>query len=152
MLKKINKFIADAGIWIFIVTALYKFTFWIINMVNGFQTSGAAGCAQLFGGLFQMCVDLIMLAVLLEVSRKIAEKYTPAELAPSGYGQYNNGYGAPMNGYNQMPPMGQPQPPMGQPAPQQVQPASNGVWFCNGCGTQNNGDTAFCSKCGKPRS
>ena len=160
MLKKINACIAKFGMWIFLVAAVYRVTFWIIDMVKGFKADSvnsmfgggsANGVYALFNGLFGMIISLVTLAVILEISRKIAEKYTPEEL---GSKPVNNNT-APMNNYNAapqtpVPPQApvQPQVPYQPQAP--VQPAAN-VWYCAGCGTQNGSNAAFCAKCGKPR-
>lgn len=156
MLKKINRFIAQYGIWIFIIAALYKFTFWIINMVNSFNLGAGSGLHSMFSGLFGMVLDLVILAVILEVSRKIAEKYTAADFATPAFNTNpNNGYNpAPANNFNAAP-----QAPVQNATPVQpqvpVQPANNatpsGVWYCSSCGTQNDGAASFCSKCGKAK-
>lgn len=149
MLQRINKAIAQYGIWIFIVAALYKFTFWIIDMVNGFGVSGGYGVRVMFSSLFGMVIDLVILAVILEVSRKIAEKYTQADFAQPVFPANPNGYNpTPANNFNAAP-----QAPVQNAAP--VQPVNNvapsGVWYCSSCGTQNDGATSFCSKCGKAK-
>ena len=133
MIQRINLAISKARMWILIVAALYRFTFWIIDMVNGFRASGALGVYTMFNELFGMLVSLVMLAILLEVSRKIAEKYTQADFAAPAAPRLN------YNPYNAAPQM-------------QVPPAgAAGVWYCSGCGMQNVGDAAFCAKCGKPK-
>lgn len=150
--------IAKFGIWIFLCAATFKFTFWIIDMVDGFKWKAGEGVRALFYGLFEMIFYLIILAVILEVSRKIAEKYTAAELAPKPAT-----YAAPQQANYQQVPV-QPQAPVQQVAPQaapapqaasaqQAAPVAptNGVWYCAGCGTQNTADAAFCAKCGKPK-
>lgn len=138
MMSKINKAIAQNGIWIFLVAALYKFTFWIINMVSDFKWGAASGVRTLFSGLFGMVLDLVILAVILEVSRKIAEKYTAADFA-------NNPFAPPTaNNYNAAP-----QAPVQQAG--NFAAPNNGAWFCAGCGTQNDNGTSFCAKCGKPK-
>lgn len=161
MLQRINKAISRYGTWIFIIAALYKFTFWIIIMVNSFRLGAGSGLHSMFSGLFSMVLDLVILAVILEVSRKIAEKYTAADFATPAFNTNLNGYNpAPANNFNAAPqapvqnvaPV-QPQAPVQNATP--VQPVNNaapsGVWYCSNCGTQNNGATSFCSKCGKPK-
>lgn len=166
MIQRINLAISKFRVGIFVVAALYKFTFWIINMVNAFQnhaavgssggmiggSGGGAGVYILFDGLFSMLIELVMLAILLEVSRKIAEKYTQSDFAAPAAPQLNyNGYNAapqaPVQPQMQVPPQAPVQPQAQAPA----QPAASGVWYCSGCGTQNTADAAFCANCGKPK-
>lgn len=128
MLQKLNSIIARNGLWIFMGAATYKFVFWVINISTAFAneyTKVGSDLKVLFGGLIDMAWELLILAVILEVSRKIA-----------------SGYAANAN-YN-------PQMPV-QPNNAVPTPANNGAWFCTGCGTQNNGASSFCSKCGKPK-
>lgn len=127
-MQKINRFIAENGIWIFLCAATYKFTFYIINLVDAFKFGAASGVRSLFTGLIGGAWDLIILAVILEVSRKVASSYAPRPVQ-------NSPYNAPM--------------PNQQPRP--VQPQGGAAWFCTSCGTQNNEGTSFCSKCGKPK-
>lgn len=164
MIQRINLAISKSRVWIFTVAALYKFTFWIIDMVNGFKGGGAAGVYIMFNELFGMTISLVTLAVILEISRKIAEKYTQADFAAPAAPRLNyNPYGAPPQA--PVPPQMQvtpqaPVPPQASVPPQAptppqapVQPAgvASGVWFCSGCGTQNESAAAFCAKCGKPK-
>ena len=151
MIQRLNLMISKSRVWIFICTALYEFTFWIIDMVNGFNSYNAGnGVYRLFSGLFEMIISLVILAVILEISRKIAEKYTQADFptpAPRPQAQAQ-----PMQ--PQMP--AQPTQPVAPAQPVQpaapAQPAApSGVWYCASCGTQNTGAGAFCSKCGKPK-
>lgn len=153
MIQRINLAISKFRVWIFIVAALYKFTFWIIDMVTMFRLSGGSGVYTMFNGLFGMVIDLIILAVILEVSRKIAEKYSQADFAATFSPMPN--FVAP-----QVPPVqpqmkAAPQAPAPAPAPVQpqapAQPAAAGVWYCSGCGTQNSGEAMFCANCGKPK-
>ena len=165
MIQRINLAISKARVGIFCVAALYYFTFWIIDMVNGFKLSGGTGVKIMFQELFSMGISLVMLAVLLEVSRKIAEKYTQADFAAPAAPRLNyNTYGAapqaPVQPQMQVPPQA-PVPPQASVPPQPnaappvippvADPASSGVWFCSGCGTKNEGVAAFCAKCGKPK-
>ena len=147
MIQRMNLAISKARVVIFVVAALYQFTFWIIDMVNGFKASAGIGVFTMFNELFSMLITLVDLAILLEVSRKIAEKYTQADFATSSPQlNYNN-----PNPYNAAPqaPV-PPQAPVQQAAPAQPAAAA-GVWYCSSCGTQNVGDAAFCAKCGKPK-
>ena len=178
MLQRINLAISKFRVWIFTVAALYKFTFWIIDMVNSFKYGGGSGVYAMFNGLFGMLVMLAELAILLEVSRKIAEKYTQTDFAAPAapklnYNSYNAPPQAPVPPQMQAPippqqaapvPHQAPTPPQAstpqqapvlpqvptppQPAPA-PQPAS--VWFCSSCGSQNESDAMFCAKCGKPK-
>lgn len=132
-MQKINRFIAANGIWIFLCAATYKLTFYIINLVSAFKVSGGYGVERLFSGLLGAAWDLIILAVILEVSRKVASSYPPERPVQ------NSPYNAPMP--NQQPRPAQPQP----------QPQGGAAWFCANCGSQNNGGMAFCAKCGKPK-
>ena len=150
MIQRLNLMISKSRVWIFICAALYKFTFWIIDMVNDFKWSAGSGVRSLFSGLFGMVFYLVELAILLEISRKIAEKYTQADFpAPAPRPQ------APMQPAQPMQPQmpAQPAQPAQPAAPAQpAQPAApSGVWYCASCGTQNTGAGAFCSKCGKPK-
>lgn len=147
MLQSLNRTIAKGGMWIFLFAATYKFVFYIINLVTAFNAGGAHGVKVMFGSLFDMALELAMLGVLLEVSRKVAETYPPEPVR-----QFNPmmGQGAP----NMMP--GAPMPgapaqnaPMQTPV-QNAAPAGD-AWFCSACGTQNASGTGFCSKCGKPK-
>ena len=187
MLKKINLMISKFGIWIFVTAAAYKFTFWIIDMVKGFKADSsnakfgshtANGVYNLFNGLFGMLFYLVILAVLLEVSRKIAEKYSPEELAAPPRPQNNYNGQAPYPPQMQIPPQASvpPRPPVAPPqapsapvqtpaapvqapaapvqapaAPQSEPTADDAVWYCSGCGAKNAGDALFCSNCGKPK-
>lgn len=137
-MQKINKFIANNGLWIFLGAAVYKLTFYIINLVSAFKPVGygfdakvdvAYGMRTLFSGLLGMIWDLIILAVILEVSRKIASGYSPEVKAPQA-------------------PMAPVQP--AQPAAP-VQQAAPAIWTCPNCGSQNNEGMAFCAKCGTKR-
>lgn len=132
MLQKINRFIAANSIWIFLIAVTYKLTFYIINLVNGFEANAGLGVRRLFEGLLGAAWELIVLAVILEVSRKVASSYAPRPVQ-------NNPYNAPMP--NQQP----------RPAQPQAQPQGGAAWFCANCGSQNNAGMAFCSKCGKPK-
>lgn len=147
-MQKINKFIADNGLWIFLGAAVYKLTFYIINLVNAFTPVGYGfdtkvdvgyGMRTLFSGLLGMVWDLIILAVILEVSKKIASGY-PAQPArpvqPAQPAQPASPYTAPM--------------PAQQPVQQPAQPAP-AIWTCPNCGSQNTDGMAFCAKCGKPK-
>ena len=140
MIQRMNLAISKARVWIFIVAALYQFTFWIIDMVNGFKASAGIGVFTMFNELFSMLITLVDLAILLEVSRKIAEKYTQADFAAATPQLTHNSYNAPVP-----PQMQAPQ------APVQPQAPAAGVWYCSGCGTQNVGGAVFCAKCGKPK-
>lgn len=131
-MQRINRFIAANGIWIFLCAVVYKLTFYIINLVDAFKYTAGSGVRSLFSGLIGGAWDLIILAVILEVSRKVASSYAPRPVQ-------NNPYNAPMP--NQQPRPAQPQP----------QPQGGAAWFCANCGTQNNGGMSFCSKCGKPK-
>ena len=155
MIQRINLAISKLRVWIFIVAALYRFTFWIIDMVNGFKGGGAYGVYTMFNGLFSMCISLVTLAVLLEVSRKIAEKYTQADFAAPAapqlnYNSYNAAPQAPVQPQMQVPPQAPVQPTAPAQPAAQAQPTA-GIWYCSGCGTQNGSDAAFCAKCGKPK-
>lgn len=172
-MQKLNRIISKGGVWIFIFAAVYKFTFWIINMVLAFQTNGGYGVRTMFSGLFDMLLYLVILAVVLEVSRKIAEKYTPEELArpafnvsapPQGGYMPQNGYGMPQVPIQQAPVQQVPvqqvpvqqapvqQAPVQQaPAPAPAPAPANNAWTCSACGTQNSADSAFCFRCGKPK-
>lgn len=161
MIQRINLAISKARVWIFCIAALYYFTFWIIDMVNGFKLSGGTGVKIMFQELFSMGISLVMLAVLLEVSRKIAEKYTQADFAAPAPPMLNyNSYGAPPQApvppQMQVPPQQAPVPPQVAVPPQAApsappQAQSAGVWFCASCGSQNEGIAMFCAKCGKPK-
>lgn len=133
MLQKINRFIAANSIWIFLIAVTYKLTFYIINLVNGFEANAGLGVRRLFEGLLGAAWELIVLAVILEVSRKVASGYPPEQRVQP------NPYNAPM-------------PNQQQPRPAQQPQGGVAIWTCPNCGSQNNGAMAFCAKCGKPRS
>lgn len=150
MIQKINKAIAQYGMWIFLGAATYKFVFWIINMVQSFKAGAGYGLKTLFGGMFDYVLDLVILAVLLELSRYLASK------CGSNVAQNNNFNHAPVNNYNpqaaqQMPAAPTPNASMPTAQPTTVQPTANNVWYCSNCGTPNSNVTSFCSKCGKPK-
>ncbi|MDE6728210.1 MAG: hypothetical protein K2J80_09785 [Oscillospiraceae bacterium] len=141
MLQKLNRIIAQNSLWIFLGAATYKFVFWIINVATSFSnqyTSAASGVKILFQGMFDLALELVILAVILEVSRKIASGYP----APT-----QTNYNPAPNNYNPQMPV---QPTNTAPVPQPA-PANSDPWFCSNCGTQNNGATSFCSNCGKPK-
>lgn len=137
-MQKINKFIADNGIWIFLCAATYRFTFYIINLVSAFKASAGYGVKSLFGDLFDAAWGLIILAVILEVSRKVASGYPPVQ-------QIQQVPGSPYTAQRPVQPV---QPPVQQPA-QPAQPQA--IWTCPNCGSQNSEGMAFCAKCGKQR-
>lgn len=149
-MQKINKFIADNGLWIFLGAAVYKLTFYIINLVSAFTPIGYGldakvdvgyGMRTLFSGLLGAIWDLIILAVLLEVSKKIASGYSAAPQAPQQ---------APAAPYTAPTPAQQP---VQQAAAQPAQPAqpTAAIWTCPNCGSQNNEGMAFCAKCGNKK-
>lgn len=171
MIKKINTAIAKNGIWIFLCAATYKFVFLIISIVNSFKYNGAGGVRTLFEGFFNYALELVILAVLLELSAKLAGVVIEAKPIPM----------QPLNNFNQQTVQPAPvqQVPMQQApvqqapvqqtpvqqapvqqapvqqAPAQETPAPQSttasVWFCSNCGTQNEGSSNFCYKCGKPK-
>lgn len=173
MIKQLNTAIAKNGMWIFLGAATYKFVFLIIGIVNSFRYSGARGVATLFEGFLDYALELAILAILLELSAKIAG--VVIESKPMGFQQPVNGFSGQMP--VQQPPMqqmpAQPMPvpqapvqpapapaPVQQPEPVQTAPAQEttapqssaaSVWFCSNCGTQNEGASNFCYKCGKPK-
>lgn len=158
-MQKINRFIANNGLWIFLGAAVYKLTFYIISLVNAFKPVGYGfdakvdvgyGMRTLFSGLLGAIWDLIILAVLLEVSKKIASGYPPEVRAPQPQAPQ-----APASPYTAPMPAQQPVQPA-QPAPAQpVQPApaqpTAAIWTCPNCGSQNTEGMAFCAKCGTKR-
>lgn len=128
MLQKINKVIAENGIWIFLCALTYRLVFYVIDIVSAFKWSAGGGVRCIFEGLFGIAVSMVTLVVLLEVSRKVASSYAPTQPTQ------NRPYNAPM--------------PNQQPRP--VQGGAAG-WFCASCGAQNNDGMAFCAKCGRPK-
>ena len=148
-MQKINKFIADNGLWIFLGAAAYKFTFYIIDLVLAFQSNAGYGVRNMFSGLLGAAWDLIVLAILLEVSRKVASGYPAApQQAPAAP------YTAPMPAQQpvqQVP--AQPVQPVQPTQPVQPAPAQStaAIWTCPNCGSQNNEGMAFCAKCGTKR-
>lgn len=140
-MQKINKFIADNGLWIFLGAAAYKFTFYIINLVNAFESSAGYGVRTLFSGLLGAAWDLIILAVILEVSRKVASGYPAQPARPAQPAQPAAPYTAPMPAQQPV----QPAQPVQQPA------QAPAIWTCPNCGSQNTEGMAFCAKCGKPK-
>lgn len=166
MIQKINRSIAKYGIWLFLAVATYKLVFLIMNIVSSFKWNGAGGVRTLFEGCLNYAFDLAVLAILLDVSRKIAE--SEGVVIPTFTIQPQ----APVNNYAPQAPV-QPVQPVAptpvQPAPVQqapVQPTpvqqaptpemapqgtAASVWFCSSCGTQNEGASNFCYKCGKPK-
>lgn len=149
VMQKINKFIANNRLWIFLGAAVYKLTFYIINLVNAFKPIGYGfdtkvdvgyGMRTLFSGLLGMAWDLIILAVILEVSKKIASGYPAQPAQPTQPTQPASPYTAPM-------PAQQPAQPV-QPAQPAQAPA---IWTCPNCGSQNTDGMAFCAKCGNKK-
>lgn len=151
VMQKINKFIADNGLWIFLGAAAYKFTFYIINLVLAFMSSAGYGVRSMFSGLLGAAWDLIVLAVILEVSRKVASGY-PAEPAkpvqPAQPAQpAASPYTAPMPAQQPVQPVQQP----AQPVQPEIPEKTKAIWTCPNCGSQNTEGMAFCAKCGNPR-
>lgn len=180
MIKKINTAIAKNGIWIFLGAATYKFVFLIISIVNSFKYSGAGGVRTLFQGMFDYALELAILAILLELSAKLAgvviESKPIFQQPQQPLNNYNNQIPAQQAPVQQMPvqQVPVPQAPVqqtpvqqapvqeapvqqapAQQAPAQETPAPQStaasVWFCSNCGTQNEGASNFCYKCGKPK-
>ncbi len=162
MIKSLNTAIAKNGMWIFLGAATYKFVFLIIDIVNSFKYSGARGVETLFEGSLNYVMSLVTLAILLELSAKLAG--VVIESKPKSYQQPINNFNGQM-GMQQAPV--QPAPVQPTPAPVQQAPVQQapvqeptapqeqgsvaGVWFCSSCGTQNEGASNFCYKCGKPK-
>lgn len=91
MINSIIRFFAKGGLWILLSAAVYKFTFFIINIVFYFKIGGGIGAATLIEGLFDLAFDLAALTVVIGAAKKMAKDLPP--VIP------NNGY--PMNNYNQ---------------------------------------------------
>lgn len=172
-MQKINKFIADNALWIFLGAAAYKFTFYIINLVYTFISSVGSGVRSMFSGLLGAAWDLIVLAVILEVSKKIASGYPAEQKAPQQAPQPTLGQAPAAPGTAPMPAQQtvQPAQPV-QPVPQATaqpaqpaqpvqqveaqpaqpaQPTQPAIWTCPNCGSQNTEGMAFCAKCGTKR-
>lgn len=155
-MQKINKFIADNGLWIFLGAAAYKFTFYIINLVLAFQSSVGYGVRNMFSGLLGAAWDLIILAVILEVSKKVASGYPPEVRAPQPQ-QAAPVVPAPMPAQQPVQPAQPVQQVAAQPVQQPTQPApapaqpTAAIWTCPNCGSQNTEGMAFCAKCGTKR-
>ncbi len=142
MIEQFNKFIAKNGMWIFLGAATYKFVFYVINLVYAFQGGASRGVRTLFDDLLGMALELIILGVVLELSRKLAGNTVSA---PTNYG-----YTAQNNYAAQTAQAPRPvQAPQAQSVPTPT--ANSGAWFCSSCGTQNVQGAGFCSKCGKPK-
>lgn len=153
-MQKINKFIADNALWIFLGAAAYKFTFYIINLVLAFISSVGYGVRNMFSGLLGAAWDLIILAVILEVSKKIASGYPAEQKAPQPVPAAPNT--APMPAQQPVQPVQAAQQPVPQAAAQPAQPAEPtpaqpAIWTCPNCGSQNTEGMAFCAKCGTKR-
>lgn len=150
MIQKINRFVAKNALWIFLAAATYKFVFVIMDIVNSFRYNGAHGVRTLFEGLLEYTLTLLLIAVLLEVSRKIAEsegfKFTQSftNYAPQ----------QPVNYIPQAPaaPAAPAPAPTNAPAPASAPVSTvSEDWFCAQCGTKNIAGTSFCSQCGRPK-
>ena len=153
MIKSLNTAIAKNEMWIFLGAATYKFVFLIIDIVNSFKYSGARGVETLFEGSLNYVMSLVTLAILLELSAKLAG--VVIESKPKNYQQPMNNFNGQM-GMQQAPVQPTPaQPAPVQPAQEPTAPQEQGsaasVWFCSSCGTQNEGASNFCYKCGKPK-
>lgn len=143
MVNGINKFVAKYGDWIFLGVAVYKFVYYILDLVQAFKHSGGSGAKYLFSGLFDMFIYLVFIAIVIWATRKITgiKGVSVANTMNGGNTQQNPQYPA-----QQMPQ---------NPAQNVYNPvaptAPAGVWYCAGCGTQNSAETTFCSNCGKPK-
>lgn len=163
-MQKINKFIADNALWIFLGAAAYKFTFYIIDLVYAFISNVGSGVRTMFSGLLGAAWDLIILVVILEVSKKIASGYPAEQKAPQPVpaapgtapmpaqqpaqpAQQAAAQPAPAQPAT-APAPAQPTPAPAQPEPAPAQPA---IWTCPNCGSQNTEGMAFCAKCGTKR-
>lgn len=133
MIHKINSSIAKYGDWIFLGAALYRFTFYILDLITAFNGGAGRGVKYIFSGLFDAALYLILLAVFIGIARKLTGISGISILASN-----NNGYAPQASAAPQVPPV----------IPQV--PAA-GMWLCSTCGTQNADGTSFCSKCGKPK-
>ena len=72
MVNGINKTVAKYGDWIFLGAAVYRFVYYILDLVRTFKYSGGGeGVKTLFGGLFDMVLYFVLLAVIISVARKI---------------------------------------------------------------------------------
>ena len=149
MLQKMNKFIADNGIWIFLCAVTYRLVFYIIDLVSAFDIGAGYGVRRMFDSLLGIVLEMIILVVILEISRKVASDYAP------GQPVQNRPYNAPTPAPQQPIQQAQPVQPVQQAQPvqpvQQAQPVGGAAWFCSNCGAQNNDGMAFCAKCGKPK-
>lgn len=133
MIHKINSSIAKYGDWIFLGTALYRFTFYVLNLITEFKYGAGPGIKYIFSGLFDAALYLILLAIFIGISRRLTGISGISIIASD-----NNNYAPQAPGAAQVPPV----------IPQV--PAA-GMWLCSSCGTQNADGTSFCSKCGKPK-
>lgn len=132
MVNGINKTVAKYGDWIFLGAALYRFVFYILDLVSAFNSGAGYGVKTMFRELFEIALYLILLAAVIGITRKLTGIKGVSITVPTN----NN----------------MPQAPSAQfPAQGSTISPANSVWFCSSCGTQNNGETSFCSNCGKPK-
>lgn len=126
MINSIIRFFAKGGLWILLFTAVYKFTFFIINIVNAFKSGGGYGAAVLIQGLFDLALVLSALTIVIAAAKKMAKDLPPV-MPHNAYLMNNYNQGMPNGQYpNQQVPNQQyqnPQAPVQQPVySQQVPP------------------------------
>lgn len=176
MVNGINKFVAKYGDWIFLGAAVYRFVYYILDLVHTFKYSGGGyGVKDLFGGLFNMALYFVLLAAIIGLARKLTgiKGVDLSATMNGGNMQQNPQYPAqqmpmPQNPVQGAPvaPAPAPVPPVAPvptaapapaptaapaPAPAPTAAPANNVWYCSSCGKQNAAETAFCSNCGKPK-